>query len=403
MNTRPALRIVAIDDDAMMLRILGLTLARLGYTDVSTYTEASAALRDMDEERCRPQLILLDLNMPKMDGVEFLRKLVERRYGGALIVVSAEDENVLESVGKLVLTHRIQSLGHLSKPVQPDLLAAMIEGWAPLESDRRRMPRTIFGSDDVRAAIERRELVNHYQPVVDVASGEVVGAEVLVRWQHPLAGIIFPDQFIAVAEICGAIGALTRLVLQNAFAQQRRWQDAGRNLHVAVNVSAEDLVALDFPDVVAGFAEAAGISPTGIVLEVTESRLMARLSVVLDVLNRLRLKRFRLSIDDFGTGHSSLIQLRDMPFVQLKVDRGFVHGAAANAKLAAIYRASLELGQQTRMQVVAEGVETAADWQFVRASGCNLAQGYYFAKPMPIEEFDPWLRDHAPFAAPPSA
>jgi EAL domain-containing protein (putative c-di-GMP-specific phosphodiesterase class I) len=401
MSLRPALRIMAIDDDAMMVRILGLTLARLGYTDVHTYTDAGTALRDMDEEICRPQLILLDLNMPRMDGVEFLRKLVERRYGGALILVSAEDEHVLESVGKLVLSHRIQSLGHLSKPVQPNLLAALIEGWQPLQSDRPRFPRTIFSSDDVRAAIERHELVNHYQPVIDVASGSVVGAEVLVRWRHPQAGIVYPDQFIPVAEVSGAIRDLTRVVMEEAFAQQRSWQDAGLNLHVAVNVSAEDLTALDFPDVVADRAAADGIAPANVVLEVTESRLMARLSVVLDVLNRLRLKRFRLSIDDFGTGHSSLVQLRDMPFVQLKVDRGFVHGAAANAKLAAIYRASLELGQQTRMQVVAEGVETQADWEFVRDSGCDLAQGYLFAKPMPTEEFGRWLQDRPPIATPP--
>jgi len=212
---------------------------------------------------------------------------------------------------------------------------------------------------------------------------------------------VYPDQFIPVAEVSGAIRDLTRVVMEEAFAQQRSWQDAGLNLHVAVNVSAEDLTALDFPDVVADRAAAAGIAPANVVLEVTESRLMARLSVVLDVLNRLRLKRFRLSIDDFGTGHSSLVQLRDMPFVQLKVDRGFVHGAAANAKLAAIYRASLELGQQTRMQVVAEGVETQADWEFVRDSGCDLAQGYLFAKPMPTEEFGRWLQDRPPIATPP--
>jgi EAL domain-containing protein (putative c-di-GMP-specific phosphodiesterase class I)/FixJ family two-component response regulator len=381
---------MALDDEPFMLNLLQRTLAQLGYVNVSAYGDAHRALLEMDHPHGQPDLILLDLNMPEMDGVEFLRKLVERRYSGALILVSGEDEQILRSVQQLVQAHGITALGYLSKPVQPKALAALIEIWKPAAGEQRRMPRAVFSADEVRAAIVNGELVNYYQPAVAIASGELMGVEALVRWRHPAAGLVFPDQFIGIAETHGLISDLTGAVLRAAFAQSRVWRDAGLSLQVAVNVSTEDLKSLDFPDIVTGYAADAGVAPTSVMLEVTESRLIARLVIALDVLNRLRLKRFRLSIDDFGTGHSSLAQLRDIPFDELKVDRGFVHGAATNSKLRAIYNASLELGKQLHMVVVAEGVEDRVDWDFLVQSGCDRAQGYFIAKPMPAADLIGW-------------
>jgi EAL domain-containing protein (putative c-di-GMP-specific phosphodiesterase class I) len=153
----------------------------------------------------------------------------------------------------------------------------------------------------------------------------------------------------------------------------------------------ENLDSLEFADYVTTAAATAGILPNDIVLEVTESRLMKNLSTSLEILTRLRLKGFHLSIDDFGTGHSSLTQLRDLPFNELKIDQSFVHGAASNNTLRSIYNASLSLAQQLGIKSVAEGVENRADWDFIRSSGCDLAQGYYIAKPMPADEIHDWL------------
>jgi EAL domain-containing protein (putative c-di-GMP-specific phosphodiesterase class I) len=160
---------------------------------------------------------------------------------------------------------------------------------------------------------------------------------------------------------------------------------------MALNISMDNLASLEFVDYIAIAASMAGILPADIVLEVTESRLMKELSAPMEILTRLRLKRFSLSIDDFGTGHSSLIQLRDIPFDELKVDRGFVHGAVSNDTLRAIYNASLSLAQHLGMKSVAEGVEDRADWDFVRSTGCNHAQGYFIAKPMPADEIPGWI------------
>jgi EAL domain-containing protein (putative c-di-GMP-specific phosphodiesterase class I) len=247
--------------------------------------------------------------------------------------------------------------------------------------------------DELRTAMERGELLNYYQPKVAVLSGEVVGVESLVRWNHPQDGMVFPDQFISTAEHGGLIDKLTRIVLTQALAQARAWQDKGLLLRVAVNVSMDNLRALNFLDYVVNLTTLAGVPPQRMVLELTESSLMHDQRIPLEILTRLRLNRFCLSIDDFGTGNSSLSQLRDIPFDELKIDQSFVHGAWANETQRAIFDASLGLAKQLKMQSVAEGVEDRADWNFLRQRDCDVAQGYFISKPMQAQAFDAWLSD----------
>lgn len=391
MVDKSALRILVLDDEPFMLKLLSHILANLGFSQVTACGSGYTALESFDSPNNPPDLILLDLNMPEMDGIEFVRHLVERRYTGSLILVSGEDERVLQTAEKLVRAHKIPALGHLHKPVKPEDLSALLEKWTPPGLSGSREAKKTYNADEVRAAIVNGEVVNYYQPIVDVASGKVVGVESLARWRHPQDGIVFPDQFIGVAEEHGLIDDLTQAVVGEAFAQAKTWQDDGLHLRIAVNISMDNLATLEFADYVAAAAAVAGIAPDGIVLEVTESRLMNELSGPLEILTRLRLKRFSLSIDDFGTGHSSLSQLRDIPFDELKVDQGFVHGAAGNDTLRAIYGASLGLAKQLGMTAVAEGVEDRADWDFLRSTDCELAQGYFIAKPMPAGEIPDWI------------
>ncbi len=391
MIDKSALRILVLDDEPFMLKLLTHMLASLGFSQVTTCDSGRGALEWIDHPNSPPDLILMDLNMPEMDGIEFMRHLVGRRYTGSLILISGEDERMLQTAEKLVRAHKIPALGHLRKPVNPEDLSALLEKWTPPCLRGSRATKKAYGADEVRAAIVNGELVNYYQPKVDVASGKVVGVESLVRWRHPQDGMVFPDQFIGVAEEHGLIDDLTRAVVGVAFAQAKTWQDDGLHLHIAVNISMDNLATLEFADYVAAAASTAGIAPDSIVLEVTESRLMNELSGPLEILTRLRLKRFSLSIDDFGTGHSSLSQLRDIPFDELKIDQGFVHGAASNDTLRAIYVASLGLAKQLGMITVAEGVEDRADWDLLRSTGCDLAQGYFIAKPMPAGEIPGWI------------
>lgn len=388
---KSAIKILVLDDDAFMLKLLAGMLVKLGYSSVMTCESGAAGLAWLDAPNDPPHLILLDLNMPEMDGIEFVRMLVERAYTGSLILVSGEDERMLHMAEKLVQAHQIRVLGYMNKPVSLAGLSALIERSMHAQPVSSR-PKKVYRADELRAAITNNDLVNYYQPKVAVASSAVVGVETLVRWRHPVDGLVFPDQFIGLAEEHGLIDDLTRLVFTNALAQAKLWKLAGLHLRVAINVSMNNLAAVNFADFIANAAAAAGVQAQDIVLEVTESRLMLDQRAPLEILTRLRLKRFKLSIDDFGTGHSSLTQLRDISFDELKIDRSFVHGAWHDETARAMYDASLGLGKQLGIEVVAEGVEDRDDWDLLRRTGCDLAQGYFIARPMPAADLADWIK-----------
>ncbi|HET7161014.1 MAG TPA: EAL domain-containing response regulator [Burkholderiales bacterium] len=394
MIDKAAIGIMVVDDDPFILKLHARTLANLGYAAVTTCEGALRALEAIDLAAAPPDLILLDLNMPDMDGVEFMRYLVKRDYAGSVILLSGEDERVLQAAEKLVRAHQITMLGHMRKPVKQEGLGTLLQKWSPKPTNRPPSARKAYSAEAVRSAIVNGEIVNHYQPLVSLKTGHVVGVESLARWMHPLDGLVYPDQFIGVAEQNGLIRDLTRAVIDSALAQTRAWKEqTGLSLHVAINVSMDDLGSLDFVDYIGGQAAIVGVLPQYVSLEVTESRLMQDQRVALEVLTRLRLKRFRISIDDFGTGHSSLAQLRDIPFDELKIDHGFVHGAWTDKTVRAIFDTSVMLARQLDMSVVAEGVEDRADWDFVRKSGCDIAQGYFIARPMPAAALHDWIEE----------
>lgn len=382
-------RILLLDDEPFMLRLLAQMLDGLGHSSVICCDNGADALAALATPN-PPNLILLDLVMPQMDGIEFVRKLVEHHYLGSLVLVSGQDERMLRMAERLVQAHRIPVLGHLTKPVSLAALEAMLDHWHPPRQLKMAMRRS-YPAEELAAAISNDELVIHYQPQIEVSSGAVVGVEALVRWRHPEDGLLAPVLFIGMAERHGLIDALTRVVLTRALADAGIWQRAGLQLRVAVNVSMRNLTSVAFVDLVTEAASAAAIAAEDIVLEITESRLMYDQRAPLEILARLRLKRFHLSIDDFGTGHSSLTQAHDISFNELKIDRSFVHGAARDTSLRAMMHASLELGRQLGMEVVAEGVEDREDWDLVRAMGCDLAQGFYIARAMPAEAIVAWI------------
>lgn len=385
------MKTLLVDDDSFALQLLARQLSNLGFVNIIQCTRAREAIAMLESDAARFGLVFCDLQMPEMDGIEFVRQLVRIGYRGGLTLVSGEDERILRTAERLARAHHLDVLGALNKPVSPHTLQELLARHALHVASQPHAVHRTYTPQQLRQAIDNGQLLNHYQPKVSLASGALIGVETLVRWQHPDDGLVEPDQFIGIAEEHGLIDDLTRTVLTTALHQGGAWHAGGLPLQVAINISMDNLDSLDFPDMVEREAAAAGMPLTHLVLEVTESRLMKDPLSPLDILTRLRLKHIDLSIDDFGTGHSSLAQLRDIPFTELKIDRGFVHGASRNAYLQAILEASLGMARQMGMKTVAEGVEERADWDLLRASGCDVAQGYLVGKPMPAAELPGWL------------
>jgi EAL domain-containing protein (putative c-di-GMP-specific phosphodiesterase class I)/ActR/RegA family two-component response regulator len=383
------MKILLLDDDGFMLRLLAQQLAQLGFHDVTQCKWAHEALALVEAAPQGFGLVVCDLQMPKMDGIEFFRHLAALGFSGGVLVVSGEDPRIAQTALGLARAHRLDAIGALSKPVSREALQGLLENRKPRAAVRAAA--AAYPPQELQQAMATGELVLHYQPKRELAHGVVAGVEALVRWQHPRDGLVFPDRFITTAEQNGLIHELTRYVLRQAVIQSRAWQDRGLSLPVAVNVSMDNLAVLEFADFVGQQVQLAGSPASHLRLEVTESRLMQDLIGPLDVLTRLRLKRISLSIDDFGTGHSSLVQLRDIPFEELKVDRSFIHGACADTSKRAIVEGSIRMAQQLGMTTVAEGVEDLADWRFVRDVGCTWAQGYFIAKPLPGSGLPAWI------------
>ena len=243
---------------------------------------------------------------------------------------------------------------------------------------------------ELRAALERGEIVPFYQPLVGIG-GNTVAMEALVRWIHPARGVIPAGEFVHLAEQSGLIRALFGSVLRSATRECVAWRAAGWELAVAVNLSARNVQDPELVGVVSGALAEAGLEPSALVLELTESAVIVDPGRSRVVLERLRALGVRLSLDDFGTGYSSLSHVRDLPVHQLKIDRSFVGSLTFDAPSAALARSTIELGHNFGLEVVAEGVEDGRTLAALGELGCDTAQGYHFARPMPAAEVIGWL------------
>ncbi|MGB5330453.1 MAG: EAL domain-containing protein [Gammaproteobacteria bacterium] len=389
--TQFSIKLLLVDDDYIMHRVMTVMLNDLGISGVLNAMSGPAALEILQDNRGSIDVVVCDLNMPEMDGVEFIRHLAKMKYSGSLILTSGEDLRILKTVEKLSIEHDLHVLGVLEKPATPAKLSELLDSLDQIRQEGTMMLVDAFSLAELRNAIDSDELDTYFQPKVEIESGQVVGVEALVRWNHPLKGLIKPDAFISMAEENGLIGDLTDIVCKKAMAYALKLKALDHDLNIAINLSVDSLTNLEWPDQISNLMEESGLEPSSISFEITESRLMEHLSVALDILSRLSLKRFNLSIDDFGTGYSSMEQLQRIPFTEFKIDRAFVHGAAREASARAILESSVLLAKKLDMKVVAEGVEDEQDWDLVTEVGCDQVQGYYVSRPLPFTHLLKWL------------
>ena len=351
------------------------------------------------EGRTRPvDIIVSDLDMPGMDGMEFIRHVGEAGLPVAMILTSAHDRSLLASVGTMTEAYGIHLLGTLEKPVTTQKLAALIELYETAAKPQHKPASMSFSEVDLIAALAARLFEPVFQPKVDVATGNLRGAEALARWHHPQRGIVGPYAFIPVLETSRRIDELTWIMVEKAAAACRDWRTSGLDMTVSVNLSLASLTKVGFADRVTALVQAQNLEPRHMVLEVTESIAMTDMAYALENLARLRIKGFGLSIDDYGTGYSSMQQLSRIPFTELKIDQSFVMSALEKESCRVILESSLDIARKLGLNAVAEGVETRADWDLLKSLGCDAAQGYFIAKPMDATKMNEWAAEWAPSA-----
>jgi EAL domain-containing protein (putative c-di-GMP-specific phosphodiesterase class I)/CheY-like chemotaxis protein len=388
---KAAKRILVIDDEVDVGELVCAAAQAMGFECTAT-TDAKTFLDALTPDTT---LILIDLLMPEMDGIELLRLLGERRCRAGIVLMSGIGKRTMESAEQLAEVLGLSIVGSLQKPFRladlEEVLARITEP-AALPMAQPCAPH-ITQNEELRRAVERNEFVLHYQPLIEIATGRVTGVEALVRWQHPEQGLIFPDNFIGCMEKLGLIDELGWIVVNRGMSEVGQFADGdGKALMLSLNTSVYSLHDLKFPDVFVSLAEEHGISPGNVTIEITESGLIEELSRTLDILTRLRMKQVKLSIDDFGTGYAMMQQLKNIPATELKIDMSFVHGMSGNDRDRIMVQKTIELGHDLGMRVVGEGVETEEQLEFLRANGCNIAQGYLFSRALPAREMMGWLR-----------
>jgi EAL domain-containing protein (putative c-di-GMP-specific phosphodiesterase class I)/FixJ family two-component response regulator len=374
---------LVVEDDGFQRRTVARMLRSLGVSDVREARDGKEGLASM-QGSAPVDLVVCDLDMPEMDGMEFLRHLGRASSEASVVISSAKDRALAVSVEKMALAYGVRLLGLMEKPVTLAGLEDMIARRDSTEPQLKRLSGADHGYslEEILHGVRNNQFVPFYQPKVALATGRVLGMEALARWHHPEHGLVAPYSFISVLEVSGDIDELTMTILKDAAGACCRLHKRGLELTVSVNLSLASLTDTKMADRIAKVVHSIGLDPRYMIFEITETAAMTQIAPALENLIRLRMRGFGLAVDDFGTGFASLEQLMRVPFTELKIDGTFVTGCAANAASGIIVESNIEMARKLGITSVAEGVESLADWQLLKAARCDIAQGYFIARPM---------------------
>ncbi len=369
-------RVLVVDDDPVIRQYLREVIERLGY-EVSTASDGETFQRSY--QASEPDVILLDLIMPGTDGADLLKFLAASRCEIPIVLMSGLDDRALRAANRLGKTHGLRMFSGLEKPFDRARLEEVLT--------RTGLERCRLAEQNLMEAIDRGELRLYYQPQVNAADGRLLGAEALLRWQHPEYGVLLPGYFLQLAKDPEVIRSMTRWVCSTALAQLGQWRKDNVRLTMSINLTAADVLDESFSTWLLELVADNGLETSQVVLEVTEQMATADNEEVAEALTRLRLKGFQLSIDDFGTGYSSMARLQRIPFGELKIDKCFIMEALEDPDAKTIVEVLVNLGRTLGMRVVAEGVEDEPTLNVMRELGLSVIQGYFTGRPVPAEVF----------------
>jgi EAL domain-containing protein (putative c-di-GMP-specific phosphodiesterase class I)/CheY-like chemotaxis protein len=386
-------KLLIVDDEEELCEVISATAQAMGFECIAT-TDAKMFLENLGPDT---SLVLLDLRMPKMDGIELLRLLGKRQCKADIVLMSGVGKRTMESALQLAQVLGLSIVGHLNKPFQLAELEEVLQRIPGPGTPRAVHPILPFlvEKEELKSAIENDEFEVYYQPQIDLATRCVIGVEALARWRHPTRGLVFPDLFIGPMDEFGLIDELGWIVANRAMSELRQFSNGDENdFTLSLNASVNSLHDLNFPDILVSIAEKHDVSPGNITIEITETGLIKELSKTLDILTRLRMKQVKLSIDDFGTGYSMFQQITNIPATELKIDKSFVQEMVGNDRYRMMVQKTIELGHGLGMRVTAEGVETHDQLRLLRRYGCDRVQGYLFSRPIPAKDMVIWLKTY---------
>ncbi len=395
LNTNSPIRrnLLVLDDEPEICELVESVASTFGFETASAVDPALVSPSQIADA----DVLVLDLMMPGTDGIEILRNLTDSTHRPDIVLISGLDKRVLDSASNMARVQGLRVIGVLHKPFRPGAMRQLLETYVN-RVDAPELPASgaigpQFTVRDLQQALARDEFVVHFQPQVSLIDESWVGVEALVRWQHPVYGLLYPNAFISIAENEALALAFTEHVIRIALRQYKQLSEAlGFHGTLSVNMPPTALTDVHFPERLLPLLREQQVPPGAFILEITENSLPESDKVVLDITTRLSMRGVRVSIDDFGTGTSGLERLHDTAFDELKIDMVFVRNAQTGSAPAAtaIVESAAALGHRLKMNVVAEGVENRPTIDWLRSVGCDVAQGFEVGRPMPTEDLIAW-------------
>lgn len=389
-------KILVIEDDDFQRTMIVSMLRTLGVVEICEASDGKQALEVLDAAVIPVDIALCDMNMPEMDGLEFMRHLGQMQSPVSILILSTLNKALLTSIEMMAKAYGINLLGVVEKPIPLAQLESLISRFErPIIGMAKTATSTrSFSLEEILQGMRADQFEPFFQPKINLNTGGITGTEALVRWIHPEYGVISPYAFIGQLEQSKNIDELTIIMLEKSAAACCLFHDRGDAITVSVNLSMVSLDDAELARKITSVVKNAGLDPRYMILEITESAIMTDVAHALENLARLCMHGFSLSIDDYGTGYSSMQQLTRIAFSELKIDQSFVKDFVNNEALRIVVESSIEMAHKLNVKSVAEGVETRHDLQMLKSVGCDTAQGYFIAKPMSLGAFLEYCASH---------
>ena len=389
-------RVLVVDDDVIVRTMLRGYFEALAASTIEEATDGTAAARVISAQDRPFDLIVTDLSMPDEDGIQFLRRLQGLGYRGDVVIVSGREGSIIATAKNLAEGHNLNLRGSIAKPLTKTKLDEVFAA-RPARAPAQVTPASLDAAT-LSQLFRDGAVVPYFQPKISVRTGKIVGVEALVRGEHETFGQLGAFQIIKAARRYNMMAELTDVMVDKALDQISAWQDQGMELDVALNIDPDQLCELDLPDRLLSKVQDVGLRPARVIVEVTEESMRSNELQVMDVLARLRMKGFRTSSDDFGTGRSNMDTLQALPFTELKIDQSFVFEALTQNFADAAIQTTAKLARVSGLELVAEGVETREQLHYLADLKVSVVQGYLFSPPLPAAEFEAWYRSNEGYA-----